>query len=127
MSHLSIGGAKYFVQFIDDHTRYVHIYFLKQKSDAPNYFKNYKNLVENQLDLKIKALRSDNGTEYFNKQVSDFTNQHGIIHQSTIPHTPQQNGVAERYNRTELDKVTSMLNTSNTPKNFWAEAAATAV
>ena len=67
------------------------------------------NLVENQLDKKIKVLRTDRGREYLSNQFKELCNEKGIERQLTIPYTPQQNGVAERRNRTLLEIVRSMM------------------
>lgn len=121
----SHGGSKYFVTFIDDLSRKTWIYFLRQKSDACDVFKQFKSFVEKQSGFEIKILRTDRGTEYI--ACDDFLKKHGIQHQMTARYTPQQNGVAERKNRTVLDMVRCMLKSKNLPKSFWAEAVACAV
>ena len=93
------GGKKYFLTLIDDCTRYCYVYLLRSKNEALEMFKHFKNEVENQLDRKIKVIRSDRGGEY-ETPFGDFCSQHGIIHQTTAPYSLQQNGVAERKNRT---------------------------
>ena len=102
-------GADYFITFIDDFTRFGHVYLISHKSDALDYFKRYTNLVENQLNVKIKTLRTDRGREYLSDQFKSFCDEKGIARQLTIPYTPQQNGVVERRNRTLLDMVRSMM------------------
>lgn len=126
-SKTSFGGAKCFVTFIDDYSRKVFLYPMKHKNEVFNHFVNFKNFVENQTGRSIKMLRTDNGTEYCNKQFDSFTAANGILHQRTTPHTPEQNGVAERMNRTISEKVRCMLIDSGLEKSFWAEAASTAV
>jgi hypothetical protein len=91
------GGKKYFITFIDDCTRYCYVYLLKSKDEAIDMFKHYKNEVENQLSIKIKAIRSDRGGEY-ESPFEEFCSEHGIIHQTTAPYSPQSNGIAERKN-----------------------------
>ena len=71
---------------IDDSTRYCHVYLLKSKDEALNYFKIYKAEAENQLDRKIKRLRSDHGGEYFSNEFDSFYAEHGIIHERTTPY-----------------------------------------
>ena len=115
------GGNKYFVTFIDDCTRYCYVYLLRSKDGALEKFMHYKNEVENQLGREIKAIRSDRGGEYvapFNR----FCQEHGIIHQTSAPYTPQQNGIAERKNRTLKEMMNSMLISSRLPPNLWGEA-----
>ena len=84
-----------------------------------NIFKTYKAEAENQLKKKIKILRSDRGGEYESTAFSDFCALHGIIHQTTAPYIPQQNGVTERKNRTLKDTINSMLNNSGLPHSLW--------
>lgn len=123
----SLGGHKYFITMIDDYSRKCFLYPLKSKSEAFEKFKIFTLMIENQTTRKIKAVRSDNGGEYVNKKFRQFCDERGIIQQTTIPYTPQQNGVAERFNRTIMEKVRSMLIDAGLEKYFWAEAANTAV
>uniref|UniRef100_A0A2N9FEH3 CCHC-type domain-containing protein n=1 Tax=Fagus sylvatica TaxID=28930 RepID=A0A2N9FEH3_FAGSY len=96
----SKGGAQYFMSFIDDYSRKVWVYFLKNKSEVFAKFKIWKAKVENQTERKIKCLRIDNGTEYRDGDFLKFCEEHGIKRHFTVRKTPQQNGVAERLNRT---------------------------
>ena len=88
------------------------------KDEALNMFKIYKAKFKNQLENKIKIISSNRGSEYEFAAFSDFCTQHGIVHQTTAPYTPQQNGVAERKNRTLKDMINSMLNSSGLPHNL---------
>lgn len=105
----SIGKSRYFLTFVDDCSRMVHIYFLKSKDETLGYFKEFKNLVENQKNRKIKVLRTDNGTEFTSGMFQNFLKLNGIIHQRTNPYTPQQNGLCERLNRTIVEKARCLL------------------
>lgn len=127
MENTSIGGLKYFLTFIDDFSRKTFVYFLKEKSQVKESFIEFKNLVENQTGKRIKVLRSDNGREYVNKDFERYMKESGIKHQLTITYTPQQNGVAERENRTIIERAKSMLFGAELPKTYWAEAVATAI
>lgn len=118
----SIGGNRYFVTFIDDFTRKVFIYAMKNKNRVLEHFKDFKIYVENQTECRIKILRSDNGGEYVNELFYQFCQDHGIEHQKSAPYSPQQNGLAERMNRTLLDRVRCMLLDSGLSRGFWAEA-----
>uniref|UniRef100_A0A251SDS7 Putative zinc finger, CCHC-type n=1 Tax=Helianthus annuus TaxID=4232 RepID=A0A251SDS7_HELAN len=120
----SISGCRYFITFIDDYSRKTWVYFLKLKSEALNYFKLFKALTENQSDHMIKTLRTDRGGEYCGKLFQDYLKENGIHHQLTNSYTPQQNGVAERKNRTLMELSRSMLNMKILPNKFWAEAIA---
>ena len=115
------GGKKYFLTLIDDCIRYCYVYLLRSKDEALEMFQHFKNEVENQLDRKIKVIRSDRGGEY-EAPFGDFCSQHGIIHQTTAPYSPQQNGVAERKNRTLKEMMNALLLSSGLPQNLWGEA-----
>lgn len=123
----SLGGAKFFVSFIDDYSRKVYVYPLKSKAEVFSKFVIYKKLVENQLDSTIKIVRSDNGTEYVNKNFEELFAKSGIKHEKSTPYSPQQNGLSERMNRTILEKTRCMLLDSQLAKHFWAEAVQAAV
>ena len=123
----SLSGGEYFVSLIDDYTRYSWIFVLKRKSDVCSQFKKWKAQVENSTGKRIKALRSDNGGEYTSKEFTLYLADEGIKHELTIPHTPEQNGVAERLNRTLIEGVRTMLVDSRLPRRFWAEALSTMV
>src|SRR5207237_10595409 len=92
-----------------------------QLSNIRDYFKIYKAEDENQLERKIKRLRSDRGGEYFPKLFDEFCEEHGIIHERTPPYSPQSSGVAERKNRTLTDLVNTMLDTAGLSKAWWGE------
>ena len=115
------GGKKYFLTLIDDCIRYCYVYLLRSKDEALEMFQHFKNEVENQLDRKIKVIRSDRGGEY-EAPFGDFCSQHGIIHQTTAPYSPQQNGVVERKNITLKEMMNALLLSSGLPQNLWGEA-----
>ena len=108
------GGNKYFITFVDYSTKYFYVYLLKSKDEAIKKFVLYKYEVENQPNKKIKVLRSDRGDEYELSFV-DICAQHGIIHETIEPYSPQSNGVAERKNRTLKEMVNAMLISSGLP------------
>lgn len=119
------GGNKYFITFIDDCTKYCYVYLLKSKDEAIDKFVLYKNEVENQLNKKIKVVRSDRGGEYVSP-FADLCAKHGIRHEFTTPYSPQQNGIAERKNRTLKEMVNAMLISSGLSQDMWGEAILTA-
>ena len=132
----SFGGEKYFITFIDDFSRYGYIYLLHEKSQSVNALEVFVNEVERQLDRKVKIIRSDKGGEYYGRFTENgqcpgpfakFLESRGICAQYTMPGTPQQNGVAERRNRTLMDMVRSMLSYSSLPSFLWVEALKTAM
>ncbi|KAJ9562492.1 hypothetical protein OSB04_007652 [Centaurea solstitialis] len=131
-----LGGYKSFITFIDDYSRYTYLYLINEKSDSLDMFKTFKAEVENQLSCKIKIVRSDRGGEYYGRHTNvgqspgpfvEFCKSHGIVNQFTMPGTPQQNGVAERRNRTLMDMVRSMIANSSLPQFLWTEALKAAV
>ncbi|GBP26968.1 Retrovirus-related Pol polyprotein from transposon TNT 1-94 [Eumeta japonica] len=127
MENVSLGKAKYYLLFVDDFSRMCTVYFLKCKSETFKYFKQYKELVENQQSKKIKILRSDNGGEFCSTEMTNFLKQSGIVHQKTNSFTPEQNGLSERYNRTIVEKARCLLYDAKFEKFLWAEAVNTAV
>ena len=78
---LTKGGEKYFTTLIDDATKFCYVYLLKTKDEALDFFKTYKAKVENQLEKKIKRVRSDRGGEYFSNEFDSFSSENGIIHE----------------------------------------------
>lgn len=122
----TLSGKKWFVTFIDDHTRLCWIYLMKKKSDVKNLFEDFYTMIENQFQTKIGILHSDNGTEYFNEHLEAFLKNNGIVHQSTCRDTPQQNGIAERKNKHLLEVARAIMFYMNVPKYLWGEAILTA-
>lgn len=120
----SIGKNRYFITFIDDKTRRIFLYPMKTKSEweVTAKFEEFKNFTETQSGRKIKVLRTDNGLEYMNKKFENLLKKAGIKHETTNVHTPQQNGLAERNNRSIVEKARCMLFEAELPTKFWAEA-----
>ncbi|KAM1906652.1 hypothetical protein ACFX14_026396 [Malus domestica] len=122
----SIGGMRYMVTFIDDFSRYVWVFFMKEKFDTFSKFKEFRESAEGEVGKKICCLRTDNGGEYSSSEFSQYLRECRIRHQYTCANTPQQNGVAERKNRHSAEVCQSMLHAKNVPERFWAEAMRTA-
>lgn len=122
----SLGGARYFITFIHDATRYTEVTMLKYRSEALNAFKNYKARAEKETGKQIKCIRSDNAKEYISKDFTQFLEMHGITRQLSVEYTPEQNGVAERANRTLTEMARCMILQSRAPEKLWAEAINTA-
>lgn len=123
----SIGGNLYFFLLTDDFTRHSWVYFLPRKAEALQKFKVFKTSVEKQCSLPVKVLRTDRGGEFMSHEFKAFCELTGVKQQFTAPYSPQQNGVAERKNRTVMEMARTILKQLNTPLEFWAEAVATAV
>lgn len=123
----SFGKSNYFLLFIDDFSRKTWVYFLKEKSECFDVFKNFKAMVEKESGYVIRSLRTDRGGEFISGDFNNFCEAQGIRRFLTVPRSPQQNGVAERKNRTVLNMARSILKNKKMPKEFWAEAVACAV
>ena len=123
----SISGSEYFVTFIDDKTRYIWVFFLKQKSEVFKMYRQWRLAVELEHGVPNKKIRSDNGGEYTSTEFEEYLANAGKQHDTSVPDTPEQNGVAERANRTLVETARCMLNDAGLPKKYWAEAVNTAV
>ena len=130
----TLCGNKYFITFNDDFSRYGHVFFIKEKSDAPEMFKISRIEVEKQLGKVIKIVRSDRGGEYYEKHgiagqqkgpFARYLHDNGIVAQYTMPGSPEQNGVSERCNCTLMEMKRSMMSRSNFPEYLWGEAIKT--
>jgi transposase InsO family protein len=117
---------KYFVTFIDEKSKFTWVTLLTSKDKVFEAFTNFQTYVFNQYSAKVKILRTDNGGEYTSQTFKSSLARHGIIHQTTCPYTPQQNGVAERKNRHLMEVARSMMFHNNVPKRFWNDAVVTA-
>jgi transposase InsO family protein len=105
----SLGKSVYYVSFIDDFSRNTRIYFLRQKSEVFDRFKEFKALVENQTAKRIKVLRTGNGKELCGNEFEELYKKFGMARQKTTPYTLQQNGDAKRMNKTLMEKERCML------------------
>ncbi|GJS54076.1 retrovirus-related pol polyprotein from transposon TNT 1-94 [Tanacetum coccineum] len=122
----SLGGKRYFLSIADDYSRRVGVYILRFKHEAFKKFKEWKQLAENHIERKFKKLRTDNCLEFCNREFKQLCVKSRIARHLTVFGTPQQNGLAERVNRTLMDKVRCLLIQSGLPKTFWVEATCTA-
>ncbi|GJV82354.1 zinc finger, CCHC-type containing protein [Tanacetum coccineum] len=119
----SLGNKKYFVTFIDDASRFCYVYLLHSKDEALDKFKVFKTEVELQQGSLIKRFRTDRRGEYMDTL---YFQSVGIIHETTTPYTPQQNGISERKNNVLKEVVNFMLSYSGLSQGFWGEAMLTA-
>ncbi|GJT61518.1 putative ribonuclease H-like domain-containing protein [Tanacetum coccineum] len=122
----SLMHKKYCLVVTDDYSRFSWVFFLTTKDETSEILKNFIKEVENLVDKKVKIIRSDNGTEFKNKVMDEFCREKGIKREYSVARTPQQNGVAERKNRTLIEAARTMLADSKLPTTFWAEAVSTA-
>jgi transposase InsO family protein len=126
VAYLSIRGSKYGLVIVGDFSRFTWVFFLRDKSETQGTLKHFLRRAQNEFELKVKKIRSDNGSEFKNLQVEEFLEKEGIKHEFSAPYTPQQNGVVERKNRTLIDMARTMLGEFKMPERFWSEAVNTA-
>ena len=106
----------------DDYTRFTWVFFLKTKDETAEILKAFITQIENNFDKKVKVIRCDHETEFKNETMNVFCRDKGIKREFSVVRTPQQNGVAERRNRTLIEAARTMLADSKLPTTFWAEA-----
>ncbi|KAH0816973.1 hypothetical protein GEV33_005817 [Tenebrio molitor] len=128
MNAVVVAGILPLIKYVRvyDYSRWTQTYLIRKKSEVASKFREYKNFVETQLERKIKAVQSDNGKEYCNKEMDKFFRDFGIQRRLTTIYSPQQNGLAERKNRTLVEAARCMLLESGLPASFWGEAIMTA-
>jgi transposase InsO family protein len=119
-------GSKYGLVIIDDFSRFTWVFFLQDKSETQGTLQRFLRRAQNEFELKVKKIRSDNGFKFKNLQVEEYLEGEGVKHEFFAPYTPHQNGVVERKNRTLIDMVRMMLGEFKTPERFWSEAVNTA-
>ncbi|GJT96959.1 putative ribonuclease H-like domain-containing protein [Tanacetum coccineum] len=122
----SINHKTYCLVVTDDFSRFSWVFFLASKDETSGILKRFITEIENQLNHKVKVIRCDNGTEFKNREMNEFCGLKGIKREFSVARTPQQNGVAERKNRTLIEAARTMLADSLLPTVFWAEAVNTA-
>ncbi|GJY04621.1 putative ribonuclease H-like domain-containing protein [Tanacetum coccineum] len=122
----SINKKKYCLVVTDDFSRFSWVFFLATKDETNEILYKFITGLENQLNHKVKIIRSDHGTEFKNHAMNEFCAKKGIKREFSVARTPQQNGVAERKNRTLIEAARTMLADSLLPIPFWAEAVNTA-
>lgn len=99
------------------------IFFLKSKDQVLEKSKEWKTMIEKQIVKALKCLRTDSGLEFCNELFDNYCKSNGIVRHKTVRYTPQQNGVAERLNRTIMERVRCQLADAMLPERYWAEAA----
>ncbi|GJZ61189.1 putative ribonuclease H-like domain-containing protein [Tanacetum coccineum] len=122
----SLNHKTYCLVITDDFSRFSWVFFLRTKDETSGILKDFIRQIENQLNQKVKTIRCDNGTEFKNRDFIEFCGSKGIKREYSNVRTPQQNGVAERKNRTLIEAAKTMLADSFLPNTFWAEAVSTA-
>jgi transposase InsO family protein len=109
VAYIIIDGNKYGLIIIDDYSRFICVVFLQDKSETQDVVNKFFRMTQNEFDVKVKKIMSDNDTEFKNTQVEDFLNEEGIKHEFSALYTLKQNGVVERKNRTLIEMTKTML------------------
>ena len=122
----SLLGFRYFVIFIDDYSKVTYLYLMKECSELYSIFKSFYMKIKTQFNASLRIFWSENAHEYFLTSLSQFFDDHGIIHQSSCPHTPQQNGVAKRKMRHFLKVTCAIKFHMRVPKSYWSDVVLTA-
>ncbi|GKF64056.1 putative ribonuclease H-like domain-containing protein, partial [Tanacetum coccineum] len=110
----------------DDYSRFTWVFFLATKDETSGIFKTFISGIENLVDHKVNVIRCDNETEFKNREMNQFCEKKGILRQYSVAKTPQQNGVAERRNKTLIEAARTMLAVYKLSTTFWADAVNTA-
>nr|GEY72121.1 putative ribonuclease H-like domain-containing protein [Tanacetum cinerariifolium] len=121
----SLNKKSYCLVVTDDYSRFTWVFFLATKDETSSILKTFITGLENQLNLKVKVIRSDNGTEFKNNDLNQFCGMNGIKREFSVPRTPQQNSIAKRKNKTLIEAARTMLADLLLPIPFWAEAVNT--
>ena len=122
MQTASNSGKKYMVTFVDDYSRTCAVYFMAHKSDTFAMFQEFHAKVAGESGERIGVLKTDRGGEYRSREFAEYLRKHQIAHEVTVPVSPEMNGIAERMNRTILEKAKCMCVHADLPKSLWAEA-----
>ena len=122
----TINGKRYILVIVDDFSKWTWVYFLRTKDQAPSMIVTFLTKIQVQLRNTVRTVRSDNGTEFKNQTLREYFEKVGIVHQTSIARTPEQNGVVERQNRTLVEAARTMLINAKLPDYLWAEAVSTA-
>jgi transposase InsO family protein len=117
MTETSVGGARYYVCFKDDYTKFCHVFFITTKGEVEDCLRRFLNEIKTDGHV-TKILLSDSGKEFNCEAVWKVLEEHGITHRITMPYTPEQNGAAKQENRTIVESACSMLHASGLPKEL---------
>ena len=119
--------AKYVLTFIDNYSGYALVAFIRNKDATVQHFQSMARWAETFTGQSLTSVRSDHGGEFLGKELQTFFSSRGITHQTSVPHTSQQNGRAERFNRTLLEKAEAIRQHACLPRSFWQDAVETAL
>ncbi|GJR05334.1 putative ribonuclease H-like domain-containing protein [Tanacetum coccineum] len=122
----SVNGKKYILVIVDDYSRFTWVKFLRSKDEAPYFIIKFLKMIQVRLQVTVRRIRTDNGTEFVNQTLREYYEKIGISHETYVARSPQQNGVVERRNHTLIEAARTMLIYAKAPLFLWAEAVATA-
>ncbi|GKA59843.1 retrovirus-related pol polyprotein from transposon TNT 1-94 [Tanacetum coccineum] len=122
----SVNGKKYILVIVDDYSRFTWVKFLRSKDEAPDFIIKFLKMIQVRLQVTVRRIRTDNGTEFVNQTLREYYEKIGISHETSVARSPQQNGVVERRNRTLIEAARTMLIYAKALLFLWAEAVATA-
>nr|GEY05434.1 hypothetical protein [Tanacetum cinerariifolium] len=122
----SVNGKKYILVIVDDYSRFTWVKCLRSKDEAPDFFIKFLKMIQVQLKVPVRRIRTDNRTEFVNQTLCEYYEQVGISHETLVARSPQQNGVIERCNRTLIEAAHTMLIYAQALLFLWAKAVATA-
>jgi hypothetical protein len=123
MQQSSLSGKHFLATFLDDYTKLSVVQTVARKSKVPAVIKEIISMLETRSGERLQRVRTDGGGEYVNAELQSYFRGRGITHEKTAPYSPQQNGAAERLNRTIIERTRAMLFAANLPINLWDEAA----
>ncbi|GJS19133.1 retrovirus-related pol polyprotein from transposon TNT 1-94 [Tanacetum coccineum] len=116
MRAVSVNGKKYIPVIVDDYSRFTWVKCLRSKDEAPNFIIKFLKMIQVRLKVPLRRIRTDNGTEFFNQTLHVYYEKVGISHETSVAHSPQQNGVVERWNRTLIEASRTMLIYAKAPQ-----------
>ncbi|GJR41659.1 integrase, catalytic region, zinc finger, CCHC-type containing protein [Tanacetum coccineum] len=122
----SVTGKKYILVIVDDYSQFTWVKFLRSKDEAPDFIIKFLKMIQVRLKVPVRRIRTDNGTEFVNQTLREYYEKVGISHETSVAHSPQQNGVVKRRNRMLIKAARTMLIYAKAPLFLWAEAVATA-
>nr|GFC36573.1 retrovirus-related Pol polyprotein from transposon TNT 1-94 [Tanacetum cinerariifolium] len=121
----SVNGKKYILVIVNDYSRFTWVKFLRSKDETPMFIIKFLKMIQVRLNISVRRIRIDNGTEFVNQTLRDYYEEVGISHETLVARSPQQNGVVERRNRTLIEAARTMLIYAQALLFLWAEATAT--
>nr|GFB71805.1 putative ribonuclease H-like domain-containing protein [Tanacetum cinerariifolium] len=117
----SVNGKKYILVIVDDYSRFTWVRFLCSKDETPMFIIKFLKMIQVRLNVPVRRIRTDNGTEFVNQTLRDYYEEVGISHETSVARSPQQNEVVERRNRTLIEAACTMLIYAQAPLFLWAE------